>query len=234
MVVDHQLALRVVVHRVDREVAARGVLDLRAPDVVAQHPAGRVDDVRLAIQRALGRLLVALHLLGIVLLEQRPEGRDLDDLVLAAAAVDHVDDAEAPADDEGAAELVLDLFRGGVGGDVEVLGPASQQQVAHGAADDVGLEARVGQPLDDLDAALVQQRRIDAVLLGGDFHPLAQRRGGPLGLAQQLVDQFFNHSNSFNIGQPRSRASVSRAAVGLVATGWLTRSSSGRSFIESL
>ena len=45
VVVDHDLAHRVVVHRVDGEVAPRGVLDLRAPDVVAQHAALGVDGV---------------------------------------------------------------------------------------------------------------------------------------------------------------------------------------------
>ena len=53
----------------------------------------------------------------------------------------HVHDLEAAADDEGAPEQALDLFRRGVGGDVEVLGLDAQQQVAHRAADQEGLEA---------------------------------------------------------------------------------------------
>jgi len=172
VVVHDHLLLRVVVHRVDGEAAARRVLDLRTPDVVAQHAARGVDHVGLAFQRPLGRLLVALHLLGVVLLEQRPEGRDLDDFMLPAAAVDHVHDAEASADDEGTPELVLDLLGRGVGGHVEVLGATAQQQVAHGAAHDVGLEAGIGQSLDDLDAAFVEQLRIDPVLLDGDLDAL--------------------------------------------------------------
>ncbi len=128
VVVDHQLALRVVVHRVDGEVAARGVLDLRAPDVVAQHAAGRVDDATCPASAPWTPSRCPAPVRRRLRLEQRPEGRDLDHLVLAAAAVDHVDDAEAPTDDEGASEQVLHLFRRGVGGDVEVLragGPAA-------------------------------------------------------------------------------------------------------------
>ena len=85
--------------------------------------------------------LVAGHLLGGGAVHVGAEGRDLDHLVLAAAAVHHVHDAKAPADDEGAAEQALDLLGRGVGGDVEVLGPQADQQVAHRAADDVGLVA---------------------------------------------------------------------------------------------
>ena len=69
------------------------------------------------------------------------EGRHLDHLVVAAAAEHHVHDAKAPADDEGAPEQRLHLLGRGVGGDVEVLRPQADQQVAHRAADDVGLVA---------------------------------------------------------------------------------------------
>jgi hypothetical protein len=41
----------------------------------------------------------------------------------------------------GAAEGVAHLFRRRVGGDVEILGLLADQQVAHGAADHIGLEA---------------------------------------------------------------------------------------------
>jgi hypothetical protein len=59
------------------------------------------------------------------------EGRDLDDL----AAEDHVREAEAPADQAQVAEQRLDLLGRRVGGDVEILRMAADQQVAHGAAD---------------------------------------------------------------------------------------------------
>jgi hypothetical protein len=54
VVVHHHARLRVVVHGVDGEVAPRGVLVLRAPDVVAQHPAAGVHRVLHAGQLALG------------------------------------------------------------------------------------------------------------------------------------------------------------------------------------
>jgi hypothetical protein len=62
-----------------------------------------------------------------------------------------VHDLEAAADDEGAPEQALDLLRRGVGGDVEVLRLHAQQQVAHRAADDKGLEAGFLQGLRDAD-----------------------------------------------------------------------------------
>jgi hypothetical protein len=74
-------------------------------------------------QLALAGALVAADLLGRRVVHVGAEGGDLDHLVLAPAAVHHVHDAEAPADDEGAAEQALDLLRRGVGGHVEVLGP---------------------------------------------------------------------------------------------------------------
>ena len=45
--------------------------------------------------------------------------------------------AKAPADQAAIAEQALDLLRGGAGGDIEILGLAFEQQVAHGAADQV-------------------------------------------------------------------------------------------------
>ena len=80
VVVDDDLLHRVVVHRVDREVAPRRVLDLRPPDVVAQDAALGVDDVALVDQVLARGLLVAAHLLGVGGVEHRPEGRDLDHL----------------------------------------------------------------------------------------------------------------------------------------------------------
>ena len=179
VVVDDDLAHRVVVHRVDGEVAPRGVLDLRAPDVVAQDAALGVDDVALVDEVLARGLLVAAHLLGVGRVEHRAEGRDLDHFreapVLAAATEDDVDDAKAPADDEGAPEQRLHLLGRGVGGDVEVLRAQADEQVAHRAADDVGLVAGVGERRDDLDGALVDQRRVDAVLRLRHLDALAAR-----------------------------------------------------------
>jgi len=155
------------------------------------------------------------------------EGGDFDDFVFAAPAVDHVDDAKAPPDDEGAAEQALDLLGRGVGGHVEVFGAQADQQVAHGAADDVGLEAGVLQGRADLDGALVHQAGVNAVVLGGTW-------GLARVFAQDLVYQSLDHENSRRMRQPRSKATASRAELGLVATGSLAKSSKGRSLGESL
>ena len=179
VVVDDDLLHRVVVHRVDGEVAPRRVLDLRPPDVVAQDAALGVDDVALVDEVLARGLLVAAHLLGVGGGEHRAEGRDLDHFreapVLAAATEDDVDDPEAPADDEGAPEQRLHLLGRGVGGDVEVLRAQADEQVAHRAADDVGLVAGVGERRDDLDGALVDERRVDAVLRLRHLDALAAR-----------------------------------------------------------
>src|ERR1700748_1208067 len=136
----------------------------------------------------------------------------------ALAAVDHVNEAEAAADDEGAAEQRLHLFRRGVRRDVEVLGLEVDQQVAHGAADDVGLVAGVLQLLADVDRRLDDQARIDLVLVDAVLDALAERdaRGHPFvgggRLAPQSVDESANHSKRLRNRQPRSVATGSSAA----------------------
>ena len=173
VVVDHDLGLGVVIHRVDGEVAARRILDLRAPDVVAQHPAAGVHRMRAAGQRGHAGLLVAGHLGGLAVVHVGAEGRHLDHLVVAATAMDHVHDAEAPADDEGPPEQALDLLGRGIGGHVEVLGPQAHQQVAHRAAHHIGPKAGLLQGAHHLDGALVHQRRVDAMRADRHLHPLA-------------------------------------------------------------
>ena len=252
VIVDHDLGLRVVVHRVDGEVATRGVFDLRTPDVVAQHAAFGVHHMTgfgiAPRQLALGSLLVAGHRLASGRIHHRAKGRDFDHLaqaaVLAAAPEHHVHDAKTPPDDEGSPEQAFHLLGRGVGGHVEILRPQAQQQVAHRTAHDVGLEAAFGQRVHHLDGAFVDQRRVDAVLCLADLDAFAQwGQGGQGGtgavrffgwFAQQLVEKLFDHVNSFKMRQWRSRAMVSSAAVGLVATGSVARSSSGRSLGESL
>ena len=49
-----------------------------------------------------------------------------------------VGESEPPSDDPAVAEQLLDLVRVRRRADVEVLGPAAEQQVAHAAADEVG------------------------------------------------------------------------------------------------
>jgi hypothetical protein len=156
-----------------------------------------------------------------------------------------VDQPKTAADDEGATELRLDLFRGGVGGHVEVFRAQMKQQIAHRAADDEGFEAGVLQRLDDAHRVGIQQLGVDAVFAGGNLDARAERYGGGLGhgwrrwcfawpLAKQSVDELLDHMKSCSTGQPRSWAKRSSARPGLVATGWLTFSSSGRSLRESL
>ena len=57
--------------------------------------------------------------------------------------------------------------RGGAGGDVEVLGLALQEQVAHAAADQVGLVAMAVQPEDDLERVRVELAGVNLRGLAG-------------------------------------------------------------------
>ena len=235
--IDHRLRLGVVVHGVDGEVAPRGVLLDRAPHVVAQHAAAGVHRVLHAGELAFAGALVAFHLLGVSAVEVRTEGGDFDHLVVAAAAVDHVHDAKAPADDEGAAEQVFHLLGRGAGGDVKVLRTQAEQQVANRTAHDIGLEPGLFERVHHVERALVHQLGVDAVHRHRHIFALAELGGlgaRAAGLAQQLVDEFFDHSNRFRMRQPRSVAMAWSRASGLVATGSCTWSSSGRSLMESL
>ena len=125
-------------------------------------------------QLALAGLLVAGDLLGSRVVHVGPERGYLDHLMLAPTPVHHMHDAKAPADDEGAPEKRFDFFRRGGGGHVEILGPQAQQQVAHRAADDIGLMAGAFERLHHIRGASVHQRRVDAVLCGGHFGAFAE------------------------------------------------------------
>ena len=131
-VVEDALAGRVVVQRIDGEVAALGVVLERAIDVVAKDASALVARGQLA-----GILVVFFRVVG-------AEGGDFDDL----AAEVHVDELEAPADHACVAKLGTDLFRGRTGGDVVILGIELQQQIAHTATHDIGLVAGLLQALD--------------------------------------------------------------------------------------
>ena len=240
VVVHHHLRFGVVVHGVDGEVAAHGVFFHRAPDVVAQHAAGGVHGMVHACQFTLAGFLVACHLFGRGVVEVGAEGGDLDHLVFTPPAVHHVHDAKAPPDDEGTAEQAFDLFWRGVGGHVEVFGAQTHQQVAHRAAHDVGLETCLLERAHHVGCPPVHQLGVDAMHIGADLFAFAERRllaatGTARGLAQQLVDEFFDHGLKIsNMRQPRSCASARRRSSGLVATGWSTFSSSAMSFMESV
>ena len=142
---------RIEVQRVDREVAPRRVLRLRAVDVVRQQAAVLV-----------GRVVAGLR---------RAERRDFDRF---GAGMD-VHEPEAAADDEGAAEQRLHLLGPRVGGDVEVLGLDAEQEVAHRAADDERLEAGLLQLPRDVARAARQLMPADRVVARG-----RRSRGSPL------------------------------------------------------
>jgi hypothetical protein len=152
-VVDDPSPRDVVEEPVDREIPPKRVLLAGAEHVVARHQ---------GVVPLLGR--------------RRPERGDLDD----ARAEAHVDETEAAADDAAVAEKPLDLARAGVGGDVEVLGRLSDEQVAHAAAHEVGVEAVALEPSHHLRGVGVDRVGIDPVGLGrrGGF-VLRHRAGAP-------------------------------------------------------
>src|SRR3989344_490063 len=105
------------------------------------------------------------------------------------------------------------------------------------------------QGFDELAGALVAQLGVDAVLGRGVFDALARgdaRGFGPAfggvgvralvgrALAEELVNQAFDHANNRRMRQPRDCATASSSGLGLVATGSVARSSRGRSLGESL
>ena len=155
---------RVEVQRVDREVAARRILGLRAVDVVRQQPPVLV-----------GRVVAGLG---------GAECRDFDRLRTDV----HVDEAETAADDERAAEQRLHLLRAGVGGDVEILRLDPEQEVADGAADHEGLEPRFLQPARDLDGAAGQLVAADRMVR----RPVDARLPGPVLARQQAGEKAAN------------------------------------------
>ena len=244
VVVHHHLRLRVVVHRVDGEVAPYRVFLLRAPDVVAQHPTAGIDRVFHAGQFAAAGAFVARNLFGGGVVHVGAKRRHLDHLVFASAPEHHVHDAKTPTDDEGAPEQALDLLRRRVGGDIEVFRTQADQQVAHRAAHDVSLETRGLERMHDIGRAFVHQLRIDAVFGSGDLLAFAEfRLGATYGLflagrspAEQLVDEVFDHEvlgNRSSMRHPLRSAIARSSGSGLVATGVSACSSKGRSLVES-
>ena len=173
-VVDHRARSRIVEERIDREVAPDRILRLAAVDVVGEQ---------------------ATVLVGGVLAGLRgTEGRDFDDLVAKA----HMHDLEAPPDDARASEQRLHLFGRRVGGDVEILGFLADQQVAHRAADHIGLVAGLLQRVRDAGGVIGNRARIDAELVGAVDLGLARDlgRAGCFGLAapEQSIDEFADHA----------------------------------------
>lgn len=116
VIIQHRLRCRIVVHRVDGEVAARRVFVLLAPHVVAQHAAARVHRVRAHVELAAP---VASRRFGDRLgrrVDERAERGRFDDLLPEL----DVDDLKPPPDDARPAKEPLHLIGRGVGGDVEI------------------------------------------------------------------------------------------------------------------
>src|SRR5205823_3889492 len=105
--------------RVDRKVAPQRVFSVRAVNVVGQQAAMLIGGVAANLGRA--------------------KCRDFDDF----GADMRVNETKPPANDECATKQRLYLFRRGIRRQIEILGIDSQQKVAYGAADDVGVEAFV-------------------------------------------------------------------------------------------
>jgi hypothetical protein len=79
-----------------------------------------------------------------------------------------VDDLETPPDEAAVTKEAVDLVRGGVGGDVEVLGLAAQEQIPHPAPDHIGGVTVIVEPCQDLEDIGGHRRAGDGVLLAGD------------------------------------------------------------------
>src|SRR5690606_30224706 len=92
---------------------------------------------------------------------------------------------ESLADDAGASEQRLNLFRRGIGGHVEILGLDACNQVADGPTHDIGFEAVVLENLADLDGMARYMTPIDLVLRGRDAQRFAR--------SEKTVDYFLEH-----------------------------------------
>ncbi len=178
--VEHRLGGRVVVQRVHREVAPRGVLLARAVDVVAQDAPG---------------LLV--HLAG----RRGAEGGHLDHLVLEH----RVHELEAPPDEPRAAHVLVDVLGEGVGRDVEVLRLHAEHEVAHRAADHVGLVPVAREHLAHLAGAVADRVAADAVLGGGIDLGLVARAD-----AQDAADEALDQRVGTKRGAADAAAGASR------------------------
>jgi hypothetical protein len=119
---------------------------------------------RMAVER---RDAVLHHLLA--WLDLPAEGRDLDDFL---AELD-MGQPKSAADDPAVPEQLLDLIRMRGRADVEVLGSAAEQEVAHAAADQVSNVVRLTQPIQNFEGVRVDVTARERVLRARDdprFH----------------------------------------------------------------
>ena len=131
-VVAHAEIGDVVIERVDREVAADCIFLDAAVDVVADDAA--VDHVAVAVAD----------------FADAAESRHFDDF----AAEHDMCEAKTAADQPAVAEQRPGLFGRRIGGDVEILRVAAEEQVAYGAADEERLVPGFVQPVQDAQRAV--------------------------------------------------------------------------------
>ncbi len=108
--------------------------------------------------------------------------------------------AEAAADQKTVAKQLLDLLGCGVGADVKILGLAAEQQIAHPAADQVGLETMPVQPVEHLERIFANAAAGNPVFGPGQNHRFAFRTGC---LGRKIVHRrpFVAESGSAGKGQ---------------------------------
>src|SRR5690606_30495015 len=117
-------------------------------------------------------------------------GAEGGDFHQVAAHVD-MDDLEAATDDAGAPEQGLDFLGGGVGGHVEVLGVATEEDVADAAARHIGLELVLLKHVYDLARATADIPGFDGVLAG--LEDMGANRWGAGFPGGEDLDQPFQH-----------------------------------------
>jgi transglutaminase-like putative cysteine protease len=152
-VIDDAEGADIVKQGVDGEVAAEGILARGAEDVLHHE---------MMIVRVLGEIVTG---------RLATECGNLHQLVSAKA---HMGQAEAPADQVTVAEQPLDLLRRSIRTDVEVLGGALEQQVAHTAANQVGQMAGAMQPVQNAQGVGVDSAARQAMLGAGQDHRLVR------------------------------------------------------------
>ena len=161
-VVEDDVRRRVVVQGVDGEVAAKGVFVDGAVGVVAQNQAIRGNPR--AGTRAVRAIAYAVRFRhggdAAGAAAAATESGHFDDL----AAHPNMDDAKTPPDDARPREHGAHVFRRGVRGDIEILRRAPDEQVAHAAAHQVGIEPRGAQFLHHRQGVRGHPRPVDAVI----------------------------------------------------------------------
>ena len=139
VIIEYHLALHVVVQRIDRHVAARGVrLDI-AIDVIAQYAS----------------VFIGFLIFQII----RAKGSNLNQIAL----VQHMHDAKTSPNDARATKQFQYLLGARVGRHVKILRNVPKHQIAHRAANDIGLKTRFAQSFADHARRLGNVTRIDAV-----------------------------------------------------------------------